>query len=309
MSPFKKLTLAVAAFAMSAAALADTHAIVVGINEYPDPTDATGNPLKDENGNPVSSKLRGAVNDAKGIQKLLQDKYEVDADNITVLLDKDATGDKLVAAFQKVFKAIGPDDQFVFYFSGHGTRVKDAESKDADGQSSAIVLVDYQLVRGKLFGDMARQLANGGVDSTFIFDSCFAGGMSRDVNIYGFRNARKKQLDLNRPISGRLEGNLKGLQAKSANEKGQYAFLFASQPDITSIDLPDSPDGKFPAHGLFTMSVLAVLEEEPKVASRELIEAIAAFFEETFKGQDIKQRPTNEYSSADRARKPVVITG
>ena len=308
MSPFKKLTLAVAALALSGAAFADTYAIVVGVNEYPDPTDATGNPLKDENGNPVSSKLRGAVNDAKGVQKLLIDNYDVDAKNIKVLTDKDATGDNLVKAFGDVFKELGPDDQFVFYFSGHGTRVKDAESKDADGKGSAIVLVDYQLVRGKLFGDMAKQLADGGIDSTFMFDSCFAGGMSRDVNIYGFQNARKKQLDLNRPISGRLEGRLKSLKAKSADEKGQFAFLFASQPDITSIDLPASEDGSSPAHGLFTLSVLAVLQDEPKVPSRDLIEAIAEFFEETFKGKDIKQRPTNEYSSAARARQPIVIS-
>ena len=120
MSPFKKLTLAVASLALSGAAFADTYAIVVGVNEYPDPTDATGNPLKDENGNPVSSKLRGAVNDAKGVQKLLIDNYDVDAKNIKVLTDKDATGDNLVKAFGDVFKELGPDDQFVFYFSGHG---------------------------------------------------------------------------------------------------------------------------------------------------------------------------------------------
>lgn len=296
------------------AAHADTYAFIVGVNDYPDPVDAAGSPLKDERGRPVSSKLRGCVNDANNYATFVKTKYGVPAANVTVLTDGQATGDGFLKNIKETLGKLKPGDQFFFAFSGHGTRIKDDKSTDEDGKGSAIVLRDYVLVRGNVFGDLAKGLAGAGVKSTFLFDSCFAGGMSRDTNIFGIAGARKKSLDAKAmgaksavvPDAGVLSG---AAMMPKAVQAAPYAFIYASQKDVTSIDFPGNPEKGVAPQGLFSFALLSILEKNPEFGIGGVVDAIAEFFEETFKGKDIKQRPEDEYSSADRGNGPLVVKG
>ena len=313
-------TFALASFlAFAAVSNAATYAVVIGINDYDSPTDATGNPIKDERGNPVQLKLRGAVNDAVGVADLLKVKYNISDSKMLVLTDKMSNAQGFTTALKATFGVLSPGDQFVFYFSGHGSRIPVDGSKDADGKGSAIVLSDLTLVRGDLFGSIANKLKSAGISSTFMFDSCFAGGMSRDSNIYGFRGARKKTLDAKKVRAKAISAasfksleTVSDLKTKMVEQSptqmaAEFAFIFASQNDVVSIDLPKRDNS--PAHGLFTLAALAVLRDQPTAASGEFVFAIKQFFDETFKNSDIKQRPTDEYSSAERAKAPVFIKG
>lgn len=90
---------------------ANGHAIVIGIANY-------------RHGSP----LPGAVlNDAQDVATVLKaNEYcGYDERNVHLLLDGDATLERIGAALASVAAASGPDDTVVIFFSGHGARLGD----------------------------------------------------------------------------------------------------------------------------------------------------------------------------------------
>jgi len=313
-------SLAFATFSSLAAfGFSTTYAVLMGVNDYPNPTDASGSPLKDEQGKPVESKLKGCVNDANDMKLVLHEIYGIEEANITVLTDKAADSKGFLDNMKSTIGKLKSGDQLIYFFSGHGTRIKDDKSKDDDGKGSAIVLSDMVCVRGDLFGELSRTLAGNGIHSTWVFDSCFSGGMSRDVNIYGIAGSRKKSLNYStkskmKDGSGLFKAAIKNYkmttgQAKMLDEKGQAAFFFASQNNVTSIDFPGTDDGKVPPHGLFTLALLGNRVDKPTMPSSELADTVLAWFNKQLDGSQIKQRPTTEFSSPDRAKEPIFLSG
>lgn len=55
---------------LAALSFAETYALMIGINDYPEPTDARGQPLRDANGNLVSEDLHGCVNDVTEMSEI-----------------------------------------------------------------------------------------------------------------------------------------------------------------------------------------------------------------------------------------------
>lgn len=85
------------------------HAVVVGVNKY----------------RQAGADLLGAVNDAKGFMRLLENKDRTlfGASNIAALLDEQATTTKIKSAIDALREKATKDDLVVFYFSGHITSV------------------------------------------------------------------------------------------------------------------------------------------------------------------------------------------
>lgn len=91
-----------------------------------------------------------------------------------VLTNAQATRASVEAAFARVAAQAGPDDTFLFFFSGHGDRVR-ADRGEADGHAETIelrdaALRDHELAR--LFGTVRARLA------VVALDSCFSGGFA-----------------------------------------------------------------------------------------------------------------------------------
>ncbi len=84
---------------------ADSHALVIGINKYRH-----------------VSPLEYARNDAEAISALLVDKFDFPKGNITLLVDKDASGAAIRSAFLNYSRLDG-DDRVLFFFAGHGHTV------------------------------------------------------------------------------------------------------------------------------------------------------------------------------------------
>ncbi len=306
---FKIATLAFLALACSSA-FAETYGLIVGINDYPTPKNSRGEELKDENGQVRNNDLRGAVNDAKKIQWLLETAYGAKKSNLHMITDAAVTGDKFISELKWLLSAVKPGDQIVFYFSGHGTQIPGGD--EADKMDEGLCLADGQVVTDDLMGDLKTVVQSMGVNATYMFDSCFSGGMSRN----GFKT---KAID--KPNFGAnykfipnfkftpLLTNAKNAARKSAQDgvkPGEFAFIFASQEGIPSIDFPGTEE--LPAHGLFTLAVSAVLEEDPKLGAKDIVDAMAQFFEETFKDvKEIEQRPQSEFSTPTRARLPIFL--
>lgn len=82
----------------------NSHALVIGINEYA-----------------KASPLSYAVSDAQGVQDALVNELGFPSDNVTLLLDSEATKEKILRAYLAfASESIELDDRVLVYFAGHG---------------------------------------------------------------------------------------------------------------------------------------------------------------------------------------------
>jgi hypothetical protein len=96
-----------------------------------------------------------------------------------VLTEAEATTARVRQAFQQVAALAGPNDTFLFFFSGHGVQNRSQPSPtEPDGYEEAIVLRDGEISDNELaqwFGGVRSRVA------LLAIDACFAGGFARDV--------------------------------------------------------------------------------------------------------------------------------
>ena len=101
----------------------NTWALLVGIEKYT----AEG-----------ISELNYAVDDAEAIRKVLIEQHNVNPDNISLLLNDDATKRNIERGLIDYYKNSDPDDRIIFYFSGHGV----TEPTEIGGEMGYLVPAD-----------------------------------------------------------------------------------------------------------------------------------------------------------------------
>jgi hypothetical protein len=136
------------------------YALVIGINQYP----------------PPMKQLKTAVNDARAIGNLLEDKYGF---HVQYLLDQDATRFKILDALSRYRNTLNENDNLLIYYAGHGYSDRDAEKAywlpaDADSGTSPNRIIADDLTTG------VRVLPSRHV--LIVSDSCYSGGLSRDAD-------------------------------------------------------------------------------------------------------------------------------
>lgn len=153
------------------AAGVDRRALLVGVEAYRD----SG-----------ITRLRGARNDIDAMRGLLVDRFGFAPASVMTLVDGEATGDAIIAAFRAhLIEPAGPGTIAVFHFSGHGRRVWDVSGDEPDGWDEAIVpfdagsaLDDAGLI-DDVFAPLVDALVARGAAVTVIFDSCYSGSPVR----------------------------------------------------------------------------------------------------------------------------------
>ncbi|EKE16452.1 MAG: polysaccharide deacetylase [uncultured bacterium] len=138
------------------------YAIVIGICDYPG----------------LANDICKSDGDAKNMHDALVTKYSYAEENIYLLRDMGATYDSIADAVDAVKAKVQPNDEVVFFFSGHGTtgRVNDGDAEKLDegivthNGTNLIAIWDGQL--RNWFSDINTSRV------IFIFDSCKAGGMN-----------------------------------------------------------------------------------------------------------------------------------
>jgi hypothetical protein len=83
---------------------AATRALVVGVDDYEG-----------------RLRLKSCVNDAREFEKHLTRRAGVPADNVRILVNKSARRADILRELERMMRLCDPDDQFIFFFSGHGT--------------------------------------------------------------------------------------------------------------------------------------------------------------------------------------------
>ncbi len=167
-------------------------AVVVGINRY-----SKVRPLK------------YAVNDARVFYNHLVEANQIPRENVTLLLDQDATLTRIRSALGTHLKnKAGQGDMVVIFFAGHGATEKDVMSPDGDGLEKYLLPYDADpkdlyataLPMGEISKILTRIQAERLV---FIADSCYSGASGgRTIDVSGIR-ATISDAFLDRVASGK----------------------------------------------------------------------------------------------------------
>ncbi|MGC4096579.1 MAG: caspase family protein [Nitrospira sp.] len=97
----------------------------------------------------------------------------------TVLLTKQGTRAKMLAAMRKTAKQLKQGDLFFLTYSGHGGQVPDVTGEEIDKQDETWCLYDGQLIDDELYFELSRFAA--GVRILVLSDSCHSGTVTRAV--------------------------------------------------------------------------------------------------------------------------------
>lgn len=168
------------------------RALLIGINEYSEPK---------------IPNLRGCVNDVEALAAVLSEHYEFEPANLTKLVSRDtSTRQAILSALKRLVQETEPEDVALIYYSGHGSQVPDRSGDETvDRKDETIVPSDSGRTDGRpvldilddeletYVGELSRIAAN----TTFIFDSCHSGSITREVLEPG---AVKRALREARPV-------------------------------------------------------------------------------------------------------------
>lgn len=238
-------------------------AIVVGVNDSPGfrlPGGARARPLA------------GAERDAEAFTQLLRERFGFPAERIQILQGKAATREAVAIAMAKVLKeAADPEDQVVFYFSGHGTQLADrAPLDEPDELDEALCLFDTEASGANtlLDDELGRWLdALPARRATVVLDCCHSGtgtkelgddviarylpsvsSMSEQVAQGGQRSMSwiellggQKSLDRQRTAFFACQPNQQAyerrlLELKPVERRGQFSYYLASSFTNTAAD-------------------------------------------------------------------------
>ena len=134
------------------------HALIIGINEYK-----------------FLPKLKTAVNDAKGVAKILQDEYDF---KVKLLLNP--SRDEILDSFDEFQETLGVKDNFMIYYAGHGW-LDDETGRGYWLPVNAKPNRRRQWVSNTTITDTLKKLAAKHV--MVVSDSCYSGTLTRSVKI------------------------------------------------------------------------------------------------------------------------------
>jgi hypothetical protein len=146
------------------------QAVLVGVGQY---------------ARPDIPPLRGPVNDVVTVRLLLKNVFGLENDDIRVLVDNRATRDAIMHRLRVLAAGAQPGDILVFYFSGHGSQVRDRDADELTDQLDEIICPydmdwDGTFILDDDLDEVFAQLAPGVVLETFL-DCCFWGAGLREL--------------------------------------------------------------------------------------------------------------------------------
>jgi Caspase domain len=230
--------------------------------------------------------LDGCVNDSRLMRSLLVDRFGFPADHVIQLLDAQATRQAILAAFDSLVTATGPDDVVVIHFAGHGSQMRDREGDEPSGFDST--LMPWDTGRGPhenrdITDDeihvVLAALAVKTRHITVLVDACHSGTVTRDA--FGAKT-RSVERDL-RPIEALppspVAGGRLALTPSGASgwlPLGDNYVLIAGCRDEEESKEYFPPEGGGP-HGALTYFLSQALQAATSTTTyRDVFEHIAA---------------------------------
>jgi caspase domain-containing protein len=226
------------------------RALLIGINDYsasripalrhaPAPGRAVPN-------------LDGAVHDVEIMRELLVALYGFKAGDVVTLTDQQATRGAILGSLQQhLLAAAQKDDVVFFYFSGHGSQVRNSLSSEADHLDESLVPADSRQgspdIRDKELLPLFNGILDRGARLTIVLDTCHSGSGARGLN--GGLQHRAVEPDL-RDVADRSTG-------QPPERRGALIFSAAQDFDLAFETLDDQGE----IRGAFTWALARALRD------------------------------------------------
>jgi hypothetical protein len=235
------------------------------------------------------SKLEGCLNDVRDMEDVLRSEPYGFSD-IVVLRNEQATHKAIMDKFEEqLIKKARPNDIVLFYYSGHGSRMRDPE--EIDGYSSTIVPYDSR-DSGKTVTDIRNSELNGLLhkvqtdNKTVILDSCFSGtafkGLGRAKQApedTRFGNSPPPVLDYATAAKGVGSNETTGFRTGGL----KYVLLAASRSDQVAFEYPADND----EHGALTYFLAQVLRKPSgKMTYQDVMDRVSSLVEYQYPNQN-----------------------
>jgi hypothetical protein len=182
-------------------------ALLVGVSDYGGRANAL--PNTDDDARELYSSLRGAG--------LLHPAS-------AVLTNSEATSKAVAAAFARAANSAGPNDLFLFFFSGHGDQIDVVRGpQELDGRSETIELFDTAMTDaelGRLFAGVRSRMAMA------VIDACYSGGFRNLISRPNVMGLFSSEEDLTSLVASRFKAGgflsyfLRAGMAGEADEDG-----------------------------------------------------------------------------------------
>lgn len=205
----------------------------------------------------TSAELLGCVNDANDAA----DAFDDFGYRPKVLLEP--TKAELVASLKENLAHLRWGDRFIFWYSGHGTKIVDRDGDESDNYDEALVCADYRQ-RGILLDDELYLLANSRARGSRMYsfsDSCHSGSVNKFFHTEG-ATGRVKYLPFREALEGdELQATL-ALQERVTLTKPRVGTLLFSGCRDDEYSYDAEFNGR--ANGAFTYHALQALSNKPK---------------------------------------------
>ena len=210
---------------ISLPALAENHALLIGIGKYRQRT------------------LEGPPYDVAALSRVLAAQYDFQKENIRTLVNEEAAKSRILSEIERLTHRTRPGDRVFIYFSGHGTSRRDEVlALPLPYTTGALVPADFEADPAQPVEKLLSQLIIGQRDLRpalerldrdrqvlMIFDTCFSGNTIRATENH-------KTANLSRYLS---------LQSKS---------VFKAEREIGSFEENLNPDDPYPYQNIFYIS-------------------------------------------------------
>lgn len=253
------------------AGAATRRALLVGIDKYDPPPGAKPGSAKTIQGankrvavkgnsqrQPFES-LDGAVADMEAVKALLTDRYGFREGDVKTLTNQEATADGILSAIQQhLIDGAAPGDVSLFYYAGHGSRLRNLRTPKSSGYDSTIVPADWWRgtpdIRDKELARLFRKAVQKGIALTIIADSCHSGSLLR-----GGLRVREAPGDTGLYVEDPPDRDQAGHSLPNPEEEGALVLSAAQDYQIAAEISTDSG-----WHGVFTWALLQVLRYSPE---------------------------------------------
>ncbi|KAL3538656.1 hypothetical protein ACH5RR_002022 [Cinchona calisaya] len=211
--------------------------------------------------------LKGSVNDVSCMKYFLVERMGFPSASVIVLTEEEMdpyripTKNNIRTALRWLVQGCQSGDSLVFYYSGHGSRVRDRDGDEIDGQDEALCPVDFE-TEGRILDDeinvtIVRPLPRGATLHAII-DTCFSGT---------FLDLRY-MCGMNREGYYLWEDHRIPYTAYKGTRGGLAISISACDDDQNSRDITDFTGT---VTGALTYSFIQILEREPRMTYGRLL--------------------------------------
>ncbi|MGH7257552.1 MAG: caspase family protein [Nitrospiraceae bacterium] len=267
----------VTAFGSTIATAETRRAFLVGINAYePPPATFNGREAGAQPSRRAWKNLLGAVNDVRAMREILIRRFGFDEQNIVVLENAAATREAIVSTFHRqLIEPVQPGDTSVFFYAGHGSRIRNSNSTELDKKDETIVPVDANVlsngtliadIRDKEWDRLFTQVLDKGGLLTAIFDSCHSGSISRGPAPDGAesRFAEEDDRDVATLIGPEPPAHAPG---REPDKRPGALIVSAAQEDQQAKETVHVVGTTREWHGAFTLALIGTLNDLPTNSS------------------------------------------